>query len=159
MTPTPDVPETTENTVRFRPPPGTWALLLATGIAVAADSWYVTPPRAPETLLGLILVAAAFWISTFGIRLNPQSLQVIGIRRRTIPWTQIQTITTVTRYRELQVKLTLTNGTHVRLRAPSTILAGHRTTQYNRDLHTIQQYWHNHPETDQVEAPELLTGR
>jgi hypothetical protein len=150
--------DVTEADVRFRPPPGSSVLLLAVGVVVAADSGFATPYRLPEALLAVVLVAAALWMSTFGVVLTPEFVRVVGVRRRVISWAQVQAVEMVARYGEHQVKLVLADGTDVRLRAPSTVLGGRHAARFNQDFHTIEQWWLNHRGPDWAPASVHAPG-
>jgi hypothetical protein len=144
--------DVTEADLRFRPPLGSSVLLLAVGVVVAADSGFASPHRLPEALLGVALVAAALWMSTFGVALTPEFVRVVGVRRRVISWPRVQAVVEVVRYGEHQVKLILADGSDARLRAPSTALGGRRAAQFDQDFHTIGQWWLDHRGPDWAPA-------
>ena len=117
---------------------GFWLVLAAVEMAAGQPAltlqWVV---------LGVVVIAEAFWIRTFGVDLTRESAMVRGLRRRSVLWQEVQA---VVRHRRLEgwvVRLILDSGRPVTLRAP-TSLWGLGEAEYERDVQRIEQWWLAH---------------
>jgi hypothetical protein len=155
-------------TVRIRTQRVAWM-----GLLVAGPVWFLAaliPLLGPDRgsnpfplFLSLMFVGEAFLIRSFGIDLTPQSAMVRGLRRRSVPWSQVQA---VLRYQQLgcdRVTLVLEDGQRLNLRTPATFWGSGAATahRYEQDFHQIGQWWlaHRGPSWRPVrpEAPQTLT--
>jgi hypothetical protein len=139
----------TEATVRMRTPRVGWMMLLVAGVVwflaflipSSDGNWDPLP-----LVLGSVFVGEALWMRTFGIDLTPESAKVRGIRRRSVPWSQVQA---VLGYRQMgadRVALVLDSGERVVLRVPYTYWASGAATaaKYREDFHRLGQWWLAH---------------
>jgi hypothetical protein len=161
----------TEATVRIRTPRLGWMMLLVSGLAILATQaleWVV--PRGGDntstvllTVLGSGQVGEAVWMRTFGIDLTPQLANVRGIRRRSVPWSQVQAVLGYRHMGADRVALVLDSGERVVLRMPATYWGSGAATdvKYREDFHRLGQWWlaHRGPSWRPVrpEAPGALT--
>jgi hypothetical protein len=94
--------------------------------------------------VGLVVVglvgATALWTLTFGVDLTPETVNLRGLRRRSISWQQVQAVIRYQQFGQRTVQLILANGKTVRLRAPITVW-GMGGPAYERDFHRIGQCW------------------
>ena len=98
---------------------------------------------APLWLMGLAIVAQALWALNWGVDLTPESANLRGIRRRSIPWQEVQAVLRYEQTGSSMVRLILENGKPVTLRAPAR-LWGLGGAAYDRDFHRIGQWWLAH---------------
>jgi hypothetical protein len=91
----------------------------------------------------VLLVALTLWGMTWGVDLTPESANVRGIRRRSIPWREVQAVMRYEQLGSTTVRLILENGKPVTLRAPAR-LWGLGGAAYDRDFHQIGQWWLAH---------------
>jgi hypothetical protein len=96
------------------------------------------------TGLGFVLVAQGLWLRTLGVDLTPGSAKVRGLRRREIPWPEVQAVLQRRRLGVWSVRLILENGEGVGLRAPTLAWEGFGAVAYERDFHQISQWWLAH---------------
>jgi hypothetical protein len=94
-------------------------------------------------VLGFAFLAEALWVRSFGIDLTRESAIVRGVRRRSIPWQEVQAVLCHSQLGSGRVSLVLENGTRLTLRAPTTYL-GIGRARYERDFHRIGQWWLAH---------------
>jgi hypothetical protein len=165
-------PEGPQEAVRIRSPRRVWIgnffvavpfLLLALGQAWVG--W-------PELALGYLLVSALWvalglWMRTRGVDLTQESVVVHAVRRRSIPWSQVQAV-----LRQVEplgtwaILLILHGGERVVLRLPTTVWGGSGGAEYERSFHRIGQWWLAHrgaswrPERPEAPTPgaELRPG-
>jgi hypothetical protein len=90
-----------------------------------------------------ISVATALWLRTFGVDLMPESADVRGPRRRSVPWKDVQAVVQHRQFGAWVVRLNLESGKPVTLRAPTTAW-GLGGAQYEREYHRIGQWWLAH---------------
>ncbi len=110
----------------------------------APDLWFGQRwPALGRLVLGSVMVAEGLWIRTFGVDLRPQSANVRGLRRRSIPWQDVQAVIHHSRQGTWGVRLILERGKPVTLRAPTTGW-GFGAADYERDFHRIGQWWLAH---------------
>lgn len=114
--------------------------------------------RPPGGLLGVV----AFWTvllvlgnilpSRFGITLTPSAAVVHNLRRRTIPWSDIQAIQVQSTAGIKSIVLHEANGRSTELRAPTTgFLSWDR--HFNEKLHTMETWWQTHRGPDWTPIP------
>jgi hypothetical protein len=154
---------------------GYWVCFIVLGVISlalsAGDLWLATRPTfaAQPTFAVVKLATGCLWIlaglliRSFGVELTPGSAMVRGLRRRSVPWSQVQA---VVQHRGRDgtwcVQLILESGRPVTLKAPTTWggLGGHR---YARDFHRIGQWWLAHRGESwrplRPEAPDHLAQR
>jgi hypothetical protein len=131
--------------IRVARPDWMWILAFA-GIWFATaglDVMRESPESAWPLVLGFVLVAEALWIRSFGIDLTRESAIVRGIRRRSIPWQEVQAVLRHSQLGSGRVSLVLESGTRLTLRAP-TRFWGIGGARYERDFHRIGQWWLAH---------------
>jgi len=109
---------------------------------------FVDDPLGQALTLGLrcmwaLLVAMTLWGLTWGVDLTPESANVRGIRRRSIPWREVQAVLRYEQAGSTSVRLILENGKPATLRAPMRFL-GLGGAAYDRDFHQIGQWWLSH---------------
>lgn len=123
---------------------GIW--LVNGGISLALDT-VLTLGRPWNGTLGLaigcLLVAEALWIRTLGVDLTQESANVRGIRRRSVPWQEVQAVVHRRWAGTWCVRLIVESGKPVTLRAPTTWL-GIGAAEYERDFDRIGQWWLAH---------------
>jgi hypothetical protein len=90
-----------------------------------------------------VIVAESLWALTWGVDLTPESANLRGFRRRSIPWQEVQAVLRYERIGSRMVRLIPDNGKPVTLRAP-TSLWGLGGAAYERDFHRIGQWWLEH---------------
>lgn len=140
-------------TRRFRP--SRWALLpyAVLGPWIA----YIVLVEPPIDVLGVALllvfgatVARSCW--SVGVTLTPAHAVVHGyLHNRRVAWSEVRAVTQEPWATDRQVVLWTPDGP-VRLRAPSTVL-GLGRTRFERDFHTIGQWWLAHRGADWRPAP------
>jgi hypothetical protein len=91
----------------------------------------------------VLVVAMTLWGMTWGVDLMPESANVRGIRRRSIPWREVQAVLRYEQAGATSVRLILENGKPVTLRAPAR-LWGLGGAAYDRGFHQIGQWWLAH---------------
>jgi hypothetical protein len=143
-----------EATVRIRTPRMDWAFLFVVGlVALAMQSlvWVTLDgPGSPEYpipgLMGGVFLVESLLIRGFGVDLTPESANVRGLRRRSVPWSQIQA---VLGYRQMgtdRVALVLNSGERVVLRQPATSWGSGpvAAARYQEDFNRVGQWWLAH---------------
>ena len=91
----------------------------------------------------VLLLLGSVLPSRFGITLTPSAAVVHNVRRRTIPWADIQAIQVQSTAGIKSIVLHEANGRSTELRAPTTgFLSWDR--HFNEKLHTIETWWHTH---------------
>lgn len=90
-----------------------------------------------------VIVAQSLWGLTWGVDLTPESAVLRGVRRRSIPWREVQAVVPYEHTGSRLVRLIPQNGKPVTLRAPTSWwrLGG---AAYERDFHRIDQWWLAH---------------
>lgn len=88
-------------------------------------------------------VGTGLWIRTRGVDLTPESVIVHSVRRRNIPWQDVQAVVQYQRHDAWGVRLILESGKPVTLRVPAT-WSGFGRAQYEREFHRIGQWWLAH---------------
>lgn len=102
-----------------------------------------------------VVVAESLWALTWGVDLTPESVILRGLRRRSIPWHQVQAVIRYEMLGQRRVRLIPQNGRLVTLRAP-TSLWGLGSAAYERDFQRIGQSWLAHRgESWRPEAPRM----
>ena len=149
----------TEAVVRIRTPRMGWMPMLVSAVvmlAIPALDWAVPAGPSPGgpwifgdiafLVLGGVGVLESLLIRSFGVDLTPESVNVRGLRRRCVPWSQIQA---VLGYRQMgvdRVALVLDSGERVVLRMPATYWGSGAATdvKYREDFHRLGQWWLAH---------------
>jgi hypothetical protein len=90
-----------------------------------------------------VIVAEALWALTWGVDLTPESVNLRGVRRRSIPWQEVQAVLRYEQVGQARVQLIPEEGKPITLRAP-TRLWGMGGAGYERDFHRIGQWWLAH---------------
>jgi hypothetical protein len=113
------------------------------------------PPDAVTALLtlwvGLVLLGTLL-PSCFGLTLTPSAAVVRNLRRRTIPWPDIQAIQVEPIMGIRSIVLYEANGRRTQLRAPTTgFLAWDR--HFERKFHAIETWWLTHRGPDWTPIP------
>jgi hypothetical protein len=115
-------------------------------LVVAADSGTGGDQQGRSLVLpalACVILALSLWEQTFGVDLTPESVKLRGIRRRSIPWREIQAVVRFEQVGSRGVRLIPENGKPVTLRAPATMW-GMGKAGYERDFHCIGQWWLAH---------------
>jgi hypothetical protein len=94
-------------------------------------------------VLGCASIGKAFWVRTMGVDLTPESANVRGVRRRSVPWKDVQALVHHRGQGTWVVRLILESGKPVMLPAPTT-WSGFGRTRYEQDFHRIGQWWLAH---------------
>ncbi|WP_406124683.1 hypothetical protein [Streptomyces sp. NBC_00989] len=112
----------------------------------------------PGGLTGLVtfwivlLALAAVLPAYFGVTLTPSAAVVRNVRRRTIPWADIQAVRTESVLGVRSVVLYEADGRRTHLRAPTTgYLAWDR--RFEEKFHTIGTWWQTHRGPDWTPIP------
>jgi hypothetical protein len=131
--------------VRIRTPRhGLIGFVVYVGVCVglAAIELSTGQPGFPMYPLGFVclIVADSVWLRTTGVDLTAESANVRGLRRRRVPWGDVQAVVRYQRLGTWVVRLILANGQPVLLRAPSSTW-GFGAANYERDFHRIGQCW------------------
>jgi hypothetical protein len=107
---------------------------------------------------GCYFAVLALMIRSFGVDLMPESAIVRGLRRRKVPWQDVQAVVQHRSFGTWGVRLILESGKPVMLRAPTTSW-GFEGANYERDFHRIGQWWVEHRGASwrplRPEAPQL----
>ncbi|WP_328681788.1 hypothetical protein [Streptomyces sp. NBC_00343] len=130
-------------------------MAVITAVFYAAPGTDISPP-------GGVPGAVAFWIallvlgnllpSRFGITLTPSAAVVRNVRRRTIPWSDIQAVQVQSSAGIKSIVLHEANGRSTELRAPTTgFLSWDR--HFQDKLHTIETWWQTHRGPDWTPIP------
>jgi hypothetical protein len=103
-------------------------------------------PDPTPLVLGGVFVGEALWIRTFGIDLTPESANVRGIRRRSVPWGRVQAVLGYRKRGTDRVALVLDSGERVVPRVPSTSFGSGAAAaaKYEEDFHRLGQWWLAH---------------
>jgi hypothetical protein len=123
------------------------AIWITSGVFYAGDSIRV--------FLGVAVAGSAYSLLLtrgIGITLTPIAAEVENLRRRTIPWSDIQAIRIGGRFGYRTVVLHQTNGRRTRLRAPITGLFIWDDKRFEEKYHTIGRWWLDHRAAAVVDA-------
>ncbi|MFJ9375284.1 hypothetical protein [Streptomyces sp. NPDC101455] len=130
-------------------------------MAVVTAAFY-TAPGTDISPPGGVPGAVAFWVTLLvlgnilpfrlGITLTPSAAVVHNLRRRTIPWADIQAIQVQSSAGIKSIVLHEANGRSTELRAPTTgFLSWDR--HFQDKLHTIETWWQTHRGPDWTPIP------
>lgn len=130
--------------------------LTVLNVALLVTSWTGTPPPDEVTALVTIWIGLLFLgvllPSWFGVTLTPSAAVVRNVRRRTIPWADIQAIQTESTLGTKSIVLHEANGHRTELRAPTTgFLSWDR--HFDEKLHTMETWWQTHRGPDWTPIP------
>ncbi|MFJ7969162.1 hypothetical protein [Streptomyces sp. NPDC096324] len=106
-------------------------------------------------VLWIVLVVSV--VSPFGITLTPSAARVHDLRRRTVPWTSVQSVRIEHVAGGRVVVLYEADGRRTRLRAPVTGFL-QRDRDFEEKFHVIGQWWLAHRGSDWVPVPPPGTG-
>jgi hypothetical protein len=149
----------TEAAVRIRTPRMTWIPLLVAALVILAMrvlEWVAPAGPSPggswttgdnfPLVVGGVFVLEALLIRSFGLDLTPESANVHGLRRRRVPWSQIQAVLCYRAMGADRVALVLDSGERVVLRMPATYWGSGPATaaRYQEDFHRLGQWWLAH---------------
>jgi hypothetical protein len=136
-----------EADVKIRTATREWILLAGAGCIAFASAAFSSARDLPVVtlplLMGCVFVAEALWTRSFGVDLTQESANIRGVRRRSIPWHQVQAVLREDQFGSARVSLILESGKRVLLRAPTTWW-GVGDAGYERDFHRIGQWWLAH---------------
>jgi hypothetical protein len=93
--------------------------------------------------LACVILALSLWERTLGVDLTPESVNLRGIRRQSIPWREIQAVVRFEQVGSRRVRLIPENGKPLTLRAPASMW-GMGKAGYERDFHRIGLWWLAH---------------
>lgn len=121
------------------------AVLLGPAAWVSRGSLNGLPLWSGLVLLALACacIAEVMWVRTFGVVLTPEAAEVRAVRRRTVPWQDVQAEIRHRRAGTSCVRLVLQNGREVTLRAPTTYWRIGRA-HYDREFRLIERWWIAH---------------
>lgn len=124
------------------------SMFVSAGVWLAIASvelWLVARPLLALLTLatGCLWLAAGLLIRSFGVDLTPGSAVVRGLRRRSVPWSQVQAVVQHQAKGTWSVRLILESGQPLTLPAP-TAWGGFGGPGYERDFHRIGQWWLSH---------------
>lgn len=151
MTETARTSEQVDDVVKIRTPRSAWMWMLVGApfwFALAAEG-FLFPGQVPigwpwlplsKLAVGCLLVGTALRTRTLGVDLTPDSANIRNVRRRSIPWQDVQAVVKYQRHGTWGVRLILESGKPVTLRAPTT-WGGFAGARYERDFHRIGQWW------------------
>ena len=138
-----------EPDVTFRVPRRGWIRLLSGGAAFLVlavvlllrrgEPWYV----AYWFALGAASVTGAWWRRRFAVDLTPESVNLRGLRWRSVRWTEVQAVARHRRRGEWVVRLTLDSGDLVTLRDPAS-WRGSGDAEHERTFRRIETWWLAH---------------
>ncbi|WP_245608054.1 hypothetical protein [Streptomyces hokutonensis] len=130
--------------------------MLVVGVALLVASLTGSPP--PDALAAWLTVCFGLLVldillpAYFGVTLTESAAVVRNLRRRTIPWADIQSIQIESIMGTRTVVLYEANGRRTRLRSPSTgFLAWDR--RFEEKFHVIGQWWLTHRGPDWTPLP------
>lgn len=147
--------------IRYRLTRSQRLLPVLPGFAVALPSqilfWLDGEPAGPGlvpglliwgVLLPLVLIASR----SFGVTLTPSEAVAHNLRRRTIPWSDVQAVQIESLLGSRTVVIYEAGGRRTRLRAPTTgFLSWDRG--FEEKFHTIGRWWLDHRGPDWVPVP------
>lgn len=129
--------------------------VVATAVLFVTSRNEIPPPGGLPGLVTfwiVLVVVGALLPAYFGVTLTPSAAVVRNIRRRTIPWADIQAIRIESILGTKSIVLHEANGRSTRLRAPTTaFLAWDR--RFEEKFHVIGTWWLTHRGPDWTPAP------
>ncbi|MFJ9868880.1 hypothetical protein [Streptomyces sp. NPDC101165] len=119
-------------------------------------SWLDGGPYGPVfvslLMWGVLLPVALIISRPFGVTLTPSAAIVRNLRRRTIPWSNVQAIQIESLFGSRTVVIYEAGGRRTRLRAPITgFLSWDRS--FEEKFHTIGRWWLDHRGPDWAPVP------
>jgi len=108
-----------------------------------------------KMMVGLVVVGCAQCLlpgTAFGVVLTPWAVEVDNLRRRTIPWSQIQVVRVERTLGTRTVVLYETSGRRTRLHVPATGFL-FWDKRFEEKFHTIGRRWLDHRMVDQAPPP------
>ncbi|MHB1489478.1 MAG: hypothetical protein ACYCTH_03135 [Cellulomonas sp.] len=119
-------------------------------LVLAGASWTTRVQPGPPSwsvwawiAAGGAMLGLGLWLGTLGVDLSPESATVRGLRRQTIPWTDVQEVAFRRRLDAWLVQLITTKGKRVTLRA-TTMYRGQGALALERDYYRIGQWFRAH---------------
>jgi hypothetical protein len=136
-----------EAAVKIRNPRSSWMWMVIVGgfcfVFATAQVMFGWPVLAVGWLFaGCLWVAGGLWIRTRGVDLTSESAIVRRVRRRIVPWPEVQAVLRVSG--AWRVQLILESGEAVTLLAPRLTVWGSGRAEFERDFHRIGQWWLAH---------------
>lgn len=116
---------------------GVWFAFVALDVATGGP-WFTW-----RLVFACVFVAEGFGIRTLGVDLTQESVNIRGLRRRRVPWQEVQAVVRHNQRATGRVSLILDSGERLALRAPTSSL-GLGGARYERDFHLIGQWWLAH---------------
>jgi len=155
-----------ETTLMFRAPRrdriGWWVVA---GLNLVVAALLATGEMTWLALCWLVIACAfaseALWFGICVVELTPDSANLRGLRRRSVPWQDVQAVVRHRRLGACTVRLVLESGKPAMLRVPTSTW-GLGGEDYERDFHRIEQWWLAHrgrswrsvrPETPPLPVP------
>lgn len=130
--------------VKIRSSRGGWVGIWAfAGIWLVFVALYLTTDYHGSTsslVFGFLLILELLWLQTFGVDLTRECAIVRGVRRRSVPWSEVQAVLPDSQLGTGRVSFMLESGKRVMLPAPTTFL-GMGGAAYARDFDLIGQCW------------------
>jgi hypothetical protein len=145
------MPSDERSLVRIRiPVPAQLLSLLPTAVIIGMNVFFQLTSRHPSDLVpwawiavaGLVIVV--FIGARVGVDLTPTHAVVRTLRSRSVPWADIAAVAHGTQGGSRRVFLWTTQGKRIPLRAPVAGFPYGGRKHYERDLHTIGQWWLDH---------------
>ena len=123
---------------RIRSPVWTYAPMALAGSLATADGTIFNDPL--FLTVGAVFIVESLILRWFGITLTAYGAIVHNLRRRRIPWSEVQRITREPLWGTQRVVLWTPNGRQP-LRAPMTQWFGLGAERFERDYHAISEFW------------------
>lgn len=141
--------------------PGLPATVIVTAFQVLF--WLDGGPFGPVLFTGLVMgvampLLAMILSSPFGITLTPSAAVVHNLRRRTIPWSDVQAIRVESSLGSRAVVIYEANGRRTCMRAPTTGFPNWDRS-FEEKFHTIGRWWLDHRGPDWAPVPPPCAQR
>lgn len=132
-------------------------IAMAFQVLLWSDGGPSRPVVVPVLLMwGVLLPLALIASRTFGVTLTPSAAIVRNLRRRTIPWSNVQAVQIESLFGSRTVVIYEAGGRRTRLRAPITgFLSWDRS--FEDKFHTIGRWWLHHRGPDWTPVPPPRT--
>ena len=127
-------------------------VVMACEIVFSQDGGPVRPVIFTLVMCGVLMPMALLLSRSFGVTLTPSAAIVHNLRRRTVPWSNVQAIQVDSLFGSRTVVLYEAGGRRTRLRAPITgFLSVDRG--FEEKFHTIGRWWLDHRGPDWTPVP------
>lgn len=123
-------------------------------LALHATTGIVLGPQWSQILWSVMICLVSLEIlllRRLGVTLTPREARVHNLRRRVVPWSEVQAVVPDTELWTRRVVLITETGERIGLRAPTSYWGMNRAG-YERDYHRIGQWWLAHRGVDWTPA-------